>query len=248
MPTLPANAQQQLADAIGARATAKAVEAAHTDDLDRLTSEIGLIILPLDLLREHERIEALEERRPAEEKAANDLPRRVTELERIDARVAASRKEAGIASESAIPGSGWRKRARTHLEEWRTLIAAEKRAADESLDLAREREVLDAKFTDAVEPVGVEAMRIALTAIPTDAEQRLTAAGRTATQALSKRAEALAALSGWTGSAESLAAASLPLPTEAVEHARLIDTARVALQATRDKATAAAEDGARGGS
>ena len=76
-PVLPPDAARNLAAARSERATAQALQAQHQQDLDEASHHILSTPLPDSLLGERARIESLDERRPAIEKAQNDLSRRL---------------------------------------------------------------------------------------------------------------------------------------------------------------------------
>ncbi len=224
VPVLPSDAATVLSKSRSERAIAQELLAQHQQDLDEANAHFDTTILPEELLSEQVRIESLDERRPAIEKAQGDLTRRLTELEGIEERIATGRTNAGLAENAALPPDNWLRRAAGHLEKARALatraVKLESDRADHALDLKELAENL------ASNPVLADPgeLRAAAAEMPADAETRHRKSEAAAKQARSKADTSIIALR-WSGTAQTLAQAALPSMPEVAAAVKAIERA-----------------------
>ncbi|MBA3896100.1 MAG: AAA family ATPase [Sphingomonadaceae bacterium] len=239
LPELPLGAAARLTTDRAERLTATELKVQVDADLGRVDAAIAGVEAPGSILIQRERIEALEERRPVIAKAAVDLERRRFELERIDARIAATRAEARIAPDAALPSAGWRKRAAAHLETRRQAKSRESVTLKESAKLVRDRERIECDRSVIGDDAGVAELTAALALLPADSEQWLEDARTGADRKRTLAAERLADLAPWRGSAASLQELLPPAEAEAAEARRAGEAALVDVTAARKDAEAA---------
>jgi uncharacterized protein YhaN len=244
LPLLPPDAQARLRDAQAERATARELRATWIDTAQTATAALSNLVPPEAILRAQARIEALSERRSAVEKAMEDRPRRLAELDRIDTAIDAARREAGLAAEAVLPSAGWRRRARHHLESWRMLEQRLSKLSSERAAHRAESARVATGLSALVSTEGLEALQAALAGMPLDGPARLAKLEAQATRVAERVKTGLSTL-GWRASTESLAGAPLPSPPEAVEHGRRIDQAAGELKTAQDAVETALTAGRR---
>ncbi len=235
LPSLPHDAAAQLAILRGDRIAAAELAVQGKGDLARINASMAEVEQPGIILTEQERIEALEEQRPVIAKAATDLERRRTELERIDARLSAALAEARILPGGPIPAAGWRKRAASHLAARQQLKVREAAVEKERAKHARAREQLDRDLATTGGTVDPADLVATLQLLPTDAETRLAEANRAGERKRVLAAERLSDLAPWQGTIADLRTLILPTEVEAT-------AVRVAAEAARSEAAAARKD------
>jgi len=213
LPELPLDAATRLIADRAEHLTATELKVQVDADIVRVDGAIAAIEAPGKIVTQRDRIEALEERRPVIAKAAVDVERRRAELERIDARIAATRVEANIAADAALPSAGWRKRAALHLDARRQAKSRDAASLKERARLSRERERIAHDLSALGESTGLPEMIAALALLPTDSGQRLGVAEADTVRKRSLAAERLAHLAPWRGTAALLR--DLVPPTEA---------------------------------
>ena len=233
LPALPSDAEVRLREARAERATSIELRATWIDTAQAASAALSSLVLPEGVLAARPRIEALAERRGAVEKAIDDRPRRVAELERIDEAIDAARRDAGLASGAVLPSAGWRKRARNHLESWRALEGRISKLSADSAGHGAESERVVAELTAYPPAEGLETLQAALASVPVDGPARIAKLESQAAKGAQRVTARLSEL-GWRGSVESLAGARLPYPPEAIEHGRRMDQARTELKAAQD--------------
>ncbi len=158
LPVLSPDAEARLREARAERATAIELRAAQTDKAQTAAEALTRLVPPEAILAARSRIEALAEQRPAVDKAQDDRPRRIAELERIDAALAAARAEAGLPAGADLPSDAWRRRARTHLDAWRAL---DQRAAKLAADRAEQAADGEARLAELAVQARKTAERLA---------------------------------------------------------------------------------------
>jgi uncharacterized protein YhaN len=235
LPALPADAATQLATLRADRIAAGELAAQGRGDLARIDASIAGVEKPGIILTEQERIEALEERRPVIAKAATDLERRRTELERIDARLGAALADARISPGEALPSAGWRKRASAHLDARRQLNVREASVEKDRAKLVRERERIEGELATIGGTIDPAALVTALQLLPADAGARLAEADLAAKRKRALAAERLSDLAPWHGLVAALHTLAVPTESEAT-------AVRVAAEAARNEAAGARKE------
>lgn len=196
----------------------------------KANADMALVVVDEALLGSALDIAALEERRPVIEKGSSDLNHRKSDLAQVKRTIATARAAAKLAGEG-LPTPGWLKRA----GDWRDAMRALNTELRHHLAT---RTKLDAqhtklpKITDHDAAVDPEPLRVALQSYPTDAPDRRIEAVDAVTRADGRLAQALGALSPWSGDTDALAGLKLPNETLVAELARDIGRAR----AERDEA------------
>ncbi len=230
-PDLPADAQRCLDDARARRSTAQEALAASRDEQSQAQTILDASPLPASILSERARIEGLEERRPAVEKAENDLLRRRPELEESDRRLTLLRTAAGLVPNAALPPDHWRRRLGEHLEVHRRLEARVRKLGVDEAELAHERHELEANRDHTGVAPDVRDLRSVLDAVAGDVEERLQTTRRDYLDKARRAVQSRAALD-WAGDVDALAALALPSREEVRQLLAEMDAAK--------KATAAA--------
>lgn len=239
LPDLPIDAVARLTATRGERTTAGELEAQARADLVRVEAAITEAVEPGPVLALRSAVEALEERRPVIAQAAKHLERRRAELERIDARLAAARAEAGLAEGAKLPTAGWRRRVSQHLDARREARLREGAASKQRAKLVHDRDEAARNLSIIGEGADPAALNAALALLPGDVGEALKGAQREAGRKRDRAAELLGGLSPWRGTAAFLATLDLPTEAEAVEARRAIDTARGDADVARKEAETA---------
>ena len=242
LPGLPGDADARFAAALSERAAANELARTHQTTLDRVGPAIAAINLPASLLLHRTAIEELDERRPVIETAKRDLTKRQAEQEIIDERLERARADAKLAPGTALPSSGWRVRARSHIEAVRALgrNTARLKADEVALEQA---EVAVADLLAKVPPIaGLDGLRAALTNKRIDAGTRLNEVDAAVKTASRHVAAALTSLHPWHGTAKTLAETGFPTQAVADSHRAAIDAAQAVLATARQAGHAAETD------
>ncbi|MGY2734604.1 AAA family ATPase [Sphingomonas sp. UYP23] len=235
LPSLPTGAAALFTTLRADRIAAGELAAQGKADLARIDASIAGVERPGIILDEQERIEALEERRPVIAKAAIDLERRRTELERIDARLDAALADARTAPGGTLPSAGWRKRTSAHLDARRLLNAREASVEKNRAKQVRDRERIEGELATIGGTIDPAALVAALQLLPADAATRLAEADLAAKRKRALAAERLSDLAPWHGLVAALH--TLAVPTEAEATAL-----RVAVEAARNEAAGARKE------
>ena len=233
IPDMPADAQRRLGDARVRRSAGREALAAGQEEQEEAQALIDAAPIPEQLLAERPRIESLEERRPAVEKAENDLLRRRPELEESELRLTQSLEAAGLHPDAAIPPAGWRRRLGEHLEAHRALVRRAEKLAEERTDLNHDRTELD-REGPAPQTRDPREIRESVGGFPNDAEDRLRKARRDSEEK-SKRADQSVGALGWSAGVEELATLFLPSPEETSQLLADMETAKRSLESARDR-------------
>ena len=239
LPNLPTDAAERLAQARAERRTARELEARHRADLVRADQMVVGVSAPGAILNLRDRIEVLDERRPVIEKAATDLQRRLADLERVDAKIAAARAEAGLKADALLPSSGWRKRAAAHLDARGQLKVDTAAIVKRRAELARERDAIERELAKLGAPGTAVELERALVAMPADAVARLAAAKAEVDRKSVRATELLSELAPWRGDADALRVAELPGHGAVADARRAMDEARSEAATARKEAEAA---------
>lgn len=238
VPDLSPDIAARLSDARERRTTARARAVQLQEDQERVATQRASIALPDAILDARADIEALEERRPAIAKAAGDLPRRLSDLAAVNARIDAARKDARLPDGAALPAAGWRKRASLHLAAHQAFRADKDRSAQQARELALERGRLDEALAPLQDGRSPAELLDALSAVPAaglaDLKDEADQLAHTARQRL-------AALAPWRGDVAQLAALTLPSPAKVSDLLRQMESAQQSV-ATETRAAEAARD------
>lgn len=245
LPGLPDDADARLAASSSERVAAREQARTHQATLDRVTPAIAAIALPTALLLHRVVIEDLDERRPVIETARFDLTKRRAELEAIDERLDRARADAGLAAGAPLPSPGWRARARSHVENVRTLAATVTRLKGEGHALDQADASVAEQLAKLPGVAGLEALRTVLADKRIDAGTRLGEADAAVATGERLVTAALTALAPWHGAADILATTGFPTQAAAEAHGGAIDSARAGLAAARQAAQIAETNGIR---
>lgn len=239
VPVLPADAAERLADARSERGTAKELVVKAKDGLSRIEDAIAELPAAGPLLQHRASVEALEERRPVIAQAALDVGRRKAELERIDGRIAAARREAHLLDGAELPSAGWRRRAAAHLEASRMLAQREKAITATGAKLARDRAKAEDGLSRDNERPDPATLQAALAKLPADADTRQLKARAELDRRDAQVARLLKDLTPWRGELHALAALDCFSDDQAGEVRRAIEAARIDLDSASKDATRA---------
>lgn len=238
VPVMPADAGARLARARTERTTAEELVAKATKGLDRIAQAIAEVPARGPLMAQRALIEALDERRPVIAQAALDLGRRRAELERVEARIATARREAGLRDGAPLPSGGWRRRAGSHLEALRTLAVREEGLIARGAKLARDRVNAEDALSSSTTGADPEDLRNALGLLPADAEERHAKAASDLRRREAHAVRLVDALVPWRGKPALLAGLDCPSEAEAAEVRRSSESARAELEAAERDAEA----------
>ena len=240
-PTLPPDAQAQLAKARTERSTARALSDQHAEDHATATKVLEAVVPNAPFLAERVRIEALDEHRPTIEKSQSDRGRREVELEGLDIRLSAARASAGLAEHAAQPSEGWLRRAARHLEAERAYSTRLAKLVEDEREVEVDQGALAEKLAAGTAVPDLSELRSAVAGVPKDAEEQLRTAQLAASKA-QERAETGRAALPWAGSSTALAQAALPSSGVVADIVKRLDRAEADRRdALKDEETAAKE-------
>ena len=230
VPPMPADAGEQLIAAVTERRTAQELHDLEVAKRDRARKDAAEIVLPERLLSGKPEIETLYASLAIAEKASADLVQRKAERAMMLDRAARIQMDAGLEAKHPIPGAGLRKRLRDMLEAARRLERDHAALHQNRQSIEDEVAKLPPVEEDGVAESNLDALRLAVDAIASDASVRTTTLAGTRDRMRSNLENAIAGLAPWSGTVDALRIAVPPGASETQTAGSAIEAALAALR------------------